>query len=486
LGAQAAQGANPSRLIVATASDSINVSPLDVTVITPDRQVVMNMYDPLVNVDRDGRLVPALATAWRQVNPTTLRFTLRKGVRFHHGEEFSAEDVTFTLDTVRDLARKHKNGGLFTFIDRVDAIDPFTVQIVTKKPEVMALRRLYRLGIVSAKHARANPEILNTRPNGTGPYRFVEWIKDDHLTMEAFPDAWSGTPPIQQVTWRPIKEDAARVGALIAGEIHVAHSVPTDLVPLVEKRPQLEIRAVPSMRSYWLMMVNTKPELPTAVREVRQAINLAIDREALNRALFGGQALSLATAIHPKSLGYDPQYQWRHDPGRARELLARAGYPNGFTIGMHASEGRYARDRELSQAIAGQLAKVGITVRVRNLEVGQFTEGIFRKTTDPLVLYAFSDSDRDRTGNFSVSHESGQLWTVFSYPRLDELIARAHGTLEESERANVLRQVQAWMMDQAPAAYLLTLVDIFGVSRALRWEPRPDDVLSWREAAWTR
>ncbi len=471
-------------LVVATASDTITIHPFEVTVVTPDQQVTRNMYDSLVELDRDGQVVPALATSWTRINPTSIRFQLRQGVKFHHGEDFTAEDVRFTLDSVRDPAQKHKRVSRLAFVDQVEVLDRFTVQIVTKKPEAMAIRNLGRLGIVSAAYARAHPEILNTKPNGTGSYRFVEWVKDDHLTMEAFAGGWRGSPAVTRVTWRAIKDDAARVAALVAGEIDVAHSVPTDLMPLVTQSRGAEIRAVAAMRSYWLMLVNTRPEVPTAKREVRQAINHAINREELNRALFGDQGLTMATAIHPQSLGYIRDHRWPHDPTKARELLTRAGYPNGFTIGLHASGGRYARDRELSQAIAGQLAKVGITVRVKNLEVGQFTDGIFKKTTDPLVLYAFGDRDHDRTSSFSATHRTGQLWSVISYPKLDELITQAERTLEDADRAKVLREAQAWMMENAPAAYLLTLVDIYGVNKALRWQPRSDDELIWREAAF--
>ncbi len=471
-------------LVVATASDAITVNPLNVSVTTPDAQVELNMYDALVDLDRDGQPVAALATSWTRVNPTTIKFQLRRGVKFHHGEDFTAEDVKFTLDTTRDPAQKYARAGLLSFVDRVDVLDRFTVQVVTRKPEAMAIRRIVTEGIASAAYARAHPEILNTKPNGTGSYRFVEWVKDDHLTMEAFEGGWRGAPVIRRVTWRAIRDDAARVAALMAGEIDVAHSVPTDLIPLVGQSPRAEIRTVPAMRSYWLMLVNTRPDLPTAKREVRQAINYAIDRDELNRALFGGQALHLATAVHPRSLGYNPAYTWPYDPQKARELLAAAGYPNGFTIGMHASSGRYARDRELSQAIAGQLARVGIVVRVQNMEVGKFIDGIFKKTTDPLVLYAFGDPSHDLTRNFSISHRTGQSYSVISYPKLDELITQAERTLEDGDRSRVLREVQAWMMENAPAAYLLTLVDIYGVNRALQWQPRPDDGLFWREAAF--
>jgi peptide/nickel transport system substrate-binding protein len=474
----------PRTLVVATASDAITINPLDVSIVTPDTQMTRNLYDHLVELDRDGRPVPALATAWARINPTTIRFQLRPGVKFHHGEDFTAEDVRFTFDAVRDPAQKYKQAGSFSFIDRVEVLDRFTVQLVTKQPEAAAIRMIEDFGIVSAAYTKAHPAILNTKPNGTGAYRFVEWVKDDHLTMEAFPGYWRGAAAIPRVTWRAIKDDAARVAALVAGEIDVAHSVPTDLIPLVARSGRAEVRPVAAMRSYWLMLVNTRPDFPTAKKEVRQAINYAIDRDELNRALFGGQALPLATAIHPQSLGYDPRHTWPYDPAKAKELLARAGYPHGFTIGLHASSGQYARDRELSQAIAGQLARVGITVRVQNLEVGQFTDGVFKKTTDPLVLLTFGDPDHDRTTNFSISHRTGQLWSVISYPQLDALITRAEGTLDDAARAEVLREAQAWMMENAPAAYLLTLVDIYGVNKTLKWQPRPDDVLSWREAAF--
>jgi peptide/nickel transport system substrate-binding protein len=474
----------PRPLVVATASDAISINPFDVTVVTPDTQMTRNLYDSLVELDRDGRVVPALATAWSRINPTTIRFQLRPGVKFHGGEDFTAADVQFTFDAVRDPAQRYKKAGLLSYIDHVEVLDRYTVELVTKRPEAKAIRVLYQFGIVSAAYAKAHPAILNTKPNGTGDYRFVEWVKDDHLTMEAFPGHWRGAPAIQRVTWRAIKDDAARVAALVAGEIDVAHSVPTDLIPLVARSGKAEVRPVAAMRSYWLMLVNTRPELPTAKREVRQALNYAIDRNELNRALFGGQALPLATAIHPKSLGYNPDLKWPYDPAKAKELLARAGYPNGFTIGLHASSGRYAQDRDLSQAIAGQLARVGITVRVKNLEVGQFTDGVFKKTTDPLVLLALGDADYDRTVYFSLSHRTGQLWSVISHPQLDELITRAEGTLDDAARAQVLREAQAWMMEHAPAAYLLTLVDIYGVNKTLKWQPRPDDVLIWREAAF--
>ena len=471
-------------LIVATGSDAMTINPLNVSSSILDAEVTRNLYDSLVEFDRDGRIVPALATAWARITPTTIRFQLRHGVKFHHGEDFTAEDVKFTFDAVRDPAQKYIRASQLSFVDRVETLDPFTVQIVTKRPDAMAIRKLARDGIVSATYAKAHPSILNTQPNGTGAYRFVEWVKDDHLTMEAFPGHWRGAPPIPRVTWRAIKDDAARVAALLAGEIDVAHSVPTDLVPLVAQSGRAEVRAVPSMRSYWLMLGNTRPELPTGKQEVRQAINYAIDRDELNRALFGGQALVMAAAIHPHSLGYDPALKWPYDPAKARELLAKAGYPNGFTIGLHASNGRYARDRELSQALAGQLAKVGITVRVQNLEPGQFTGGIFKKTTDPLVLLAYGDANRDRTGNFSDTHRTGQLWSVISYPQLDDLITRAERTLDDAARARVLQEAQVWMMDNAPAAYLLTLVEIYGVTKTLKWQPRSDDVLRWREATF--
>jgi peptide/nickel transport system substrate-binding protein len=480
-------GGKPAKteIVVSTASDAVTINPMDNNIITPDFQIGLNMYDPLVDLDADGKLQPALATSWERLSPTTIRFKLRQGVKFHDGEDFTAEDVKFTFDTVLDPARKHKWASTQGYVERAEVVDTYTVDLITKKPEALALRKLHRQGIASTKYARENPDILNTKPNGTGSYRFVEWVKDTRLVMEAFESGWRGVPAIKRVTWRPIKEDAARVAALVAGEIDLAHSVPFDLAPQIEKSGIADVRPVAGMRSYWLMLVNTKPELPTAKKEVRQAINYAINRDELNKELFSGQALTMATAVHPKSLGYKPELKWPYDPNKAKELLARAGYPNGFTIGFHGSDGRYARDRELSHAIAGQLAKVGISVQVTNYEVGQFADRIFNKQTDPLVLYAFSDSERDRTGTFSVSHRTGQLWSVFSHPELDAFINKAESTLEDAERAGVMHEVQDWMMEYAPAAYLLTLVDVYGVNNAVKWQPRPDDTMAFREATWS-
>jgi peptide/nickel transport system substrate-binding protein len=476
----------PDRLVVATSSEAITVNPFDASVTTPDSQIILNMYDALVVFDPDGTLRPGLATSWEPVSPTVTRFRLRRGVRFHNGEELTAEDVRFTLESILDPSRKHKLRGNLASIERVETPDPWTVNVVLHRPDALAVRHLHRVGIVSARYVRANPGLLDRHPNGTGSYRFVEWARDDHLTMEAFEGGWRGRPAITRVVWRPIKEASARVAALVAGEVDVAHGVPFELTSLIARSPGAEVRQVPSMRAYWLMMVNTRPELPTSSREVRQAINHALDRNELNRAFFGGAALPLATMVHPRSLGHDPSLGWSHDPARARALLAQAGFAGGLTLGMHASDGRYPRDRELSHAIAGQLAKVGITVRVRNLEVGQFVDGIHRKTTDPLVLLTYGNPYRDATGSLPASHGTGRLWSVLSYPWLDERIRQAEATLDDGARTRVLRDIQAWTMANAPAAYLLTMVEIVGVNRALRWSPRPDDGLFWREAAFTR
>jgi peptide/nickel transport system substrate-binding protein len=288
------------------------------------------------------------------------------------------------------------------------------------------------------------------------------------------------------VVWRGINEDAARVAALVRGEIDVALSVPTDLVPQVNSSANAEIRAVAAQRAYWMHFVNNNPDLPTSKKEVRQAINYAIDREELNRELFDGKALLMATAVHPLSLGYNPDVKWTYDPAKAKQLLAQAGYPNGFTVGLHGVDGRYARDRELAHAIAGQLARVGINVQVKTMEVGQWTDGIFKKTTDPLALMAFGDADRDRTTNFNTSHRSGSLWSIIAYPELDALISKTEAALDDAQRAQVMREVQDWMMENAPGAYLMTLIDTYGVNKALKWQPRPDDVLIWRDAIFTR
>lgn len=477
------RAAGRDQLVMATSSSPVTISPLEAVIITPDRQILFNVYDPLVELNARGEVSPALAVSWSRPEPRIIELELRRGVTFQSGDRFSARDVKFTLDSLLDPSAKHKTASNAAFIERVEVVNDYRVRIVTRRPEATALRKLNRLGIASAAFAAREPDILLRRANGTGSYRLVEWVKDGPLVLEAFPGSWRGQPAIRRIVWRAIKDDAARAAALVAGEVDVAESVPLDLAPMVERSGGAEMRTVPSGRSYWLMMVN-KPGLPTAKVEVRQAINHAIDRDELNVALFGGRALPMATSVHPASLGFNPRLRWTYDPARARALLAKAGYPDGFAIGMHASDGRYARDRELSQALAGQLGKVGIRVRVDSYEIGQFAERIHRKTTEPLVLLAFAEPDRDRTGTIGLSHRAGQLWSVIDYPQLDDLITRAETTLDDGARAAVLRDIQDWSMQNAPGAYLFTLVDSYGVNKALSWTPRADEALFWREAAF--
>ena len=209
--------------------------------------IVDNIFDTLVLRDKEMKLVPGLAVSWKALDDVTWQFKLREGVKFHNGEPFNAQAVKFTIDRVLDPKAKAPTISYIRTIDHVTVVDDYTVNVVTKKPDPLVPTRMSRYPtyiVPPAYIAKVGKDAFAQKPVGTGPYKFGEWVRDDHITLLANQEYWRGAPVVKKVTWRPIPESASRVAALMAGEVDIIDTLPVDQIKILEKNPQTKVEQV--------------------------------------------------------------------------------------------------------------------------------------------------------------------------------------------------------------------------------------------------
>ena len=476
-----------SSIVIAQGGDAASLDP-QLQNDSRSKAILNNIFDTLIYRNLDLELVPMLATGWEALDDTTWEVTLREGITFHNGEAFNAEDVKFTLERPLDPDLGSPLGSRFSVIAGVDIIDDFTVQIRTNDPFPLLPARLSEWYIIPNEYFTDNDlEVVSVNPVGTGAYTFVEWVKDDHLTLEANADYWRGTPSIQTVTFRPIPENSTRVAALQAGDADLITEVPAFRQSEVESDDALDVRPVRSTFFQYVALDGTKNEVLADVR-VRQAIQYATNVPEIIEVLFEGSAEQVAIPLAHGVFGNDGTLEpYPYDPDRALELLAEAGYPDGITFALDAPVGRYAQDREVAEALVGQWAQVGINVELNINEWSvQLTK--YRATNNP--------SNEDPANELVEAHFMGWgtstfdaddvLWGAFArqpnknnYVNQDviDLVTQAHTSLDQELRADLYAQALDIIYEEVPWLFLFQQFDIYGVSSDIVWEPREDQII---------
>ena len=376
-------------LVIAQGADITTLDPTQATQIN-NLNLFYNLYDALVTWDPEdiGKVVPQLALSWKNLNPTTWQFKLRPGVKFHNGEPFNADSVKFTVDRLITKGAHQVYGG-FATIERAEVVDPYTVNVVTTKPDPILVKRFAGYGgqMLPPQYLKQTDwKAFGVKPVGTGPYKFVEWIKDDHITLVANEDYWKGAPKIKKVIWRPIPDNFARVAALTRGEVHLATKVIPDHVGLVEKAGCCRIEhTLTNLVTVYLINAQ-KPPLANA--KVRQALNYAVDKDKIIKELYRGYAIPIGSGIPNTDFGYNPRIKpYPYDPERAKKLLAEAGYPGGVDVDVQSGNGLHLNDKQLTEAVAAMLADVGIRAKGGILEPATRMQ-LLRTNTFPGLLLA--------------------------------------------------------------------------------------------------
>jgi len=334
------------------------------------------VFDTLMHRPNDNVPVPWAAKEVVQIDPKTIEFRMREGVKFSNGEDVDAEAVRFSL--MRPLQPNFKTVLLriFRVIDRVDVISKWVVRVHMKSTDPGLLRRLSDYGhLVPPKYySTLSLEDAAIKPVGSGPYRLVRWEKGVEMVFEANPNYWrDDAPRVKTIRVVPIKEDGTKVAALLKKEVDLINQVPAQYIPRIQSNPSTKVEIVRGTRVFHVGFTHGIKS-PLQDLRVRQAVAHAIDRNTIVKYVVEGRGIVANQPLHEWTEGHDPKMTWPYDydPKKSRQLLAEAGYPNGFAIDFLSTDGRYTKDKEVAQAIAGFLQAVGIQVKHQSLAWNRF------------------------------------------------------------------------------------------------------------------
>ena len=481
-----------ARPVAAEPTQLTIVQPAEATTMDPGRSTQVltvnyfyNLYDSLTRWDAALQLQPGLATSWKAVNDITWEFTLRPGVKFHDGSPLTAEDVRATIERNLVPGKTVVTAG-FTTIELVQAASPTLVRVVTRKPDPLLPVRMAQMGsqILPARLTTdEGAKELARRPIGSGAYRFVEWVKDERLVMEANRDwwGWEGRPPsVDRVLWKAIPDDFPRLVALEKGDADIVTSVPPDRIRSVAEGRNTRVVSVPSTRTVEFNINSTQP--PLSDKRVRQALHYALDVPAIIRSLFAGLGRPLVGGLADTDFGYNPALKpYPYDPARARALLAEAGSPGGIDVTLHAGMGTMVNDKQLLEVIADMWPKVGIRARVAMMEMGARQRMVNERALPAggLLLINVQSTLLDADGSlWRILHPTGlggRYWAG-SQPghRFHEVMEQARYTLDPKKRKALYVEATQLFDDEKPWLELFQEVIVYGTSKRVTFRPRPD------------
>jgi peptide/nickel transport system substrate-binding protein len=471
-------------VVVAQGTDPTRLDP-DMHRDLPSNNVILHIYDSLVERGADAKLRPQLAESWRIIDGTTVEFRLRNGIKFSNGEPFNAEVVKYNFERVAGLmpdAKKTLNASDYNTIKEVKVIDDYTVQIITKHPDPLLLAYVAKKFIVPIKYTKQdNFESLATKPIGTGPYVLKSWMKGGELVLTAKKDYRKGAPKIDEVVFRPIPDDATRIAELKVGNVDIIANLKPDNVKEIEAVKQLEVKYAPSNRVV-MLWINTELEKMKDAR-VRKAINHALDVPSLIKNVMGGNAYRLSTMCPKHFIGWDPEEKfYTYDPQKARKLLAEAGYPNGIDITILVPRGAFLNAIQATEAIAGMLLEVGIRAKLDAVEFGVFAKQTQAHQAPELMYAAWGNRTFDVYDTLKIGAKTGAMFSWYSNRKVDEYIDKAGQTADPEKHTEYLRLALREVWEDAGFGFLYAQRDIYGVNKRLVWEPRSDEEIHLYEA----
>jgi peptide/nickel transport system substrate-binding protein len=443
------------------------------------------IWDTLISRDpASGEYKPHLATAWRTIDDKTLEFDLRRGVKFHDGQEFTADDVVYTLNFVSNPANKAVTQQYVSWIDHAEKLDPYKVRIVTKQPTPSAIEYLSSPIVIHPHehYAKGGPKLMNEKPVGSGPYRVVQHVLGKTILLERNPDYFGPPAKIGKVEIRIIPDRQTQMAEMLSGGLDLIMHVPTDQAEQLKTVPNLQVVGGETMRIAFLQL-NTLDDTPAPMLKdvrVRRAINHAIDRKTMMSRIVGEGARVIDTVCFPTQFGCTEEgaARYDYDPPKAKQLLAEAGFPNGFTIPFLAY-----RERNQSEAVIGYLRAVGITanlsfmqyaamrdqVRAHRSGIAHWTWGsssINDVSASTPIYFKFSEDDVNRDEQVRAALDEGD------------------GVMDPERRKAAYKRALTRIADQAYAVPLYSLPVAYVGAKDLAFKAYPDEIPRFFEMSW--
>lgn len=432
-----------------------------------------NIFDALLAHDAKGAIVPYLATKWTAVTPTTWVFQLRTDVKFTDGEPLDAQAVKASLDRILAPAMRSPQFPLYQNITAVKVRDAHTVEFDTAAPFPTLLALITNLRISPASYAQKDPADVALHPIGDGPYTLAGWTKGSQVVLQANAAYWRGKPSVDRVVFRVVPTGATRLADLLSGQADLIFQASPDDVGQIQSHG---LKVVPSTTERIAMLVLNTLDGLTRTKNVRAAIALAIDRQAVDQALFGGREPLTNEMMMPQHFGYSgaaPAYP--HDPARAKQLLAEAGYAGGMSLQWPAST---SFPPSVMQAFQSQLQDIGITAHIQTLDGGTFLRTWQRpdRQWGNLAYFQWSCACLDADGMLNPVFHSGSIWSSYSNPVVDKLLDEAGHSLNPQIRRADYAKISQILHDDYAVVPLWPIVRFYGADRRVAFAPRTDEL----------
>jgi peptide/nickel transport system substrate-binding protein len=448
-----------------------------------DRNVYTSVYNGLVAPDKNLNIVPDLAESWTTPDPTTYIFKLRPNVKFHDGTACDANAVKQNFDWILDPANASPRKPEIDDIDQVSVVDPLTAKITLKSPFAPFLSIISdRAGYIVSPTARAKFGKDYTRnPVGTGPFQFVEWVKDDHATFKRYADYFeSGIPYLDQITYRPIPDLSVGLTELKTGNVDFLYSVDPKDVPDIKSTPNLVYLEGPGV-GYQGLWINTAKG-PLTNKSLRQAVNLAVDREALLAAVYFGIGQIAAGPIPPGLTNFfDSSVPYvKRDLAAAKQKLSEGGQPNGFSMVLKAQSGSPVQDK-ITQLVQAQLGEIGIQVQIQTVEFGALLNAGDQGDFDALSLGWSGRIDPD--GNIEPIFQTKGAFNYgkYSSQTVDDGIVKERQAADTATRKQIFLQIQQNINDDAAYVFTYFPPTVFAASKSLQgFQITPDGLMRFK------
>jgi peptide/nickel transport system substrate-binding protein len=448
--------------------------------------IVIAIYDGLVDRDPSGALIPALATSWESIDPNTWRFHLRKGVNFSDGTPFTAEDVAYSIEMAkRPVSRFRFVAGKIT---ETKIIDPHTIDLITKDPWPILPDALYTtMSISSKKYCESKTDdYIAEHPMGTGRYILKEWVRESHVILESNKNHWDGAPPIPKVIINPITNDATRIAGLLTGQTDLCVDVPLPFVGELQKSDKIKVMSMGGPRVVLFAFRLDNPEIPLAKKEVREALTLAINEEAINKHLMKGLAVPAAQLPAPTMRGFNKDLnRLEYNPERSKQLLAKAGYPGGFSIDLHVSSDRYVMDKEIGVAVAQQLSEVGVKANLIARPANIHFKDITTNKLD-FFMIGWEETTFDSARLIETFLKTGAEWGGrYSNPDFDKVLLEADMTANLEARAKKLADINKFIADNYLIIPLHYEPIVYGLSKDIKvFQPNVRKIISFQRISY--
>jgi peptide/nickel transport system substrate-binding protein len=483
----AAQQRGPREVRVGFTQDALTLDPAN----HRNREtetIIRNLSDGILTRDADMRIRNEVAETFRAVDPTTYEMRIRDGIRFHSGDPLTAEDVKFTLDR---LTKPNAMGGqtsprrdLLGPLEETVVVDPRTVRLRLSQPWALMPAMLPFQELVSRKHVeRVGQEGMQTRPDGCGPFRLVDWRRGEAIIMERFAEYYGGSPEIppagpaqvDRVIFRVLPENSSRVAALLAGEADIINELPPSAIRQVEASRNAQVMKVNGTRTFFVALNNAKA--PFNDVRVRRALNHALDKNAIISRVLGNTATSLRGVMSPDAFAFNPDLpEYGFNLDRARALLAEAGVAQGTELVIDTT----GATREIAEAISALLSRTGLRVRAQVWEgavLSPMWQNAERRRDRDMYLTSWGNGSLDPSDIMLPTLKTGGRGNSAGYSNaeVDRLLDAAEVEVDQDKRRAGYLRAQQIVTDETPWIFLWLPQDLYGVSRRIEgWRPQAD------------